>query len=90
MRIGSLDAFPARRPMFGEGNSLLRRRQGADMRDQVRKLLGELGFALDPPCKLESGTPPATPTGPTPKPKASLRRKKTARSRFAVIDEEDE
>jgi len=62
----------------------------ADMRDQVRKLLGELGFALDPPCKLESGTPSATPTGPTPKPKASLRRKKTARSRFAVIDEEDE
>lgn len=45
----------------------------ADMRKEAAKLLGELGFALDAPCKLESSAPLAPPTAARPKPKAARR-----------------
>jgi hypothetical protein len=62
----------------------------ADRRKEVAKLLGELGFALDAPCRLESDAPSATPPVAAPTLKAAIRRRKTARRRLAVIDEEDE
>jgi hypothetical protein len=47
----------------------------AETRENVAKLLRELGFALDAPCKLESDGLLATLPGPAPKPKAAHRRK---------------
>jgi hypothetical protein len=59
----------------------------SDMRKEVTKLLGELGFALDAPCRLESEVPLATPPTAAPQSRATLRRGKAARRRFAVIDD---
>jgi hypothetical protein len=42
VRIVSLDALPARRPMFGEGDPLLLWSHGADMRDDVARIELEL------------------------------------------------
>ncbi len=61
----------------------------SDMRREVTKLLGELGFALDAPCRLESEVPSAKPPAAGPMPAITLRRRKPVRRRFAVIDDGD-
>jgi Fe2+ transport system protein FeoA len=45
----------------------------ADKRDELSKLLGELGFALDAACKLEAVALPVAPI-PLSKSRAALRR----------------
>jgi len=46
----------------------------ADKRKEASKLLGEFGFALDAPCKLESEAALAGPSSPPPIPKVVHRR----------------
>ena len=58
-----------------------------DRRKEVTRLLGELGFALDAPCRLESEVPLATPPAAGPTRTITLRLRKPVRRRFAVIDD---